>query len=297
MKYEHSLCNHLPAGCFSYSSYLPTHDGGFRREDTMIEYFKSLVDMVNSFYAVNRNNLSPLELYLATWIDHIKFADSMIVIKKRHTAKIAGFRRVMSGSIASKGMLPNDDVDHKQALNKRLELTTSLGFYQNGQDIVATDIHTTYTHMETETKSQQQYATAAKITFDARYSTQDTAYVSLSTSAAVGVDVGLDGSTTSDGTSTVPKVLAVELIMDVPTPCKPFYFYSNITTEVSTEPERVDPLLAATKLFCRESRCGELTWSCPGSVLDAVRDASLAFQNGVLMPNNLYVYHIVKDMP
>lgn len=36
------------------SSYLSSHEGGFRQEGTMVEYFKSVVDLVNSFYAVDR---------------------------------------------------------------------------------------------------------------------------------------------------------------------------------------------------------------------------------------------------
>ena len=36
------------------SSYLASHEGGFRQEGTMVEYFKSVVDLVNSFYAVDR---------------------------------------------------------------------------------------------------------------------------------------------------------------------------------------------------------------------------------------------------
>ena len=254
-----------------------------------------------------RTLLSPLDLYLATWIDHIRFADGMITIKKRRSPKVAPFRRVMSGTLISPVMI--EEASHDGSSNsprrsataglsarERVELTTGLGFYQNTMDLVPVDVSTLFVHNGVGSPPDTRDISTNTMS-ESAYTTRETAYVPFAgaVEGAAMEPVSLD-------------ILAVQVLMEQPTPCLPFYFYSNVTAQVrvvnsdlnhiysDAELDIVDPLLTATRQFCMDNRYIGTHWSCPGALVIAVKQAIDAFRQGDVVPNNYYYAHIAPNL-
>jgi hypothetical protein len=250
-------------------------------------------------------------LYLATWIDYIRFADSMIVVKKRRNAKTTPFRRVMSGVVVSPGMLPDGDEGtvgesppgsepaggHKRnaasglGAARRIQLMQELGFYQNMQDLSEPAFTRTYPY---RTGNAEDLAVHVVSAAAPRYSTPDTAYVPL------------PDTEWRSAESAPAVVLAVQIYMELPTPCLPFHFYSNVSSEVGVirgdlnhrysdeDMDVVDALLNATRHFCIENKYIGMHWSCPGALATSVKKAHDAFMAGIAVPNNVYTLHLVE---
>ena len=79
-------------------AYMPSYEGGLLLPTSAVEYFKSLVDLVNSNYAFSRNSLNDLQLYLTEWIESIRFEDGIVIIKKRMTRRMRYNNRVLVGN-------------------------------------------------------------------------------------------------------------------------------------------------------------------------------------------------------
>mmetsp|Transcript_8434 Transcript_8434/g.12568 ORF Transcript_8434/g.12568 Transcript_8434/m.12568 type:complete len:383 (-) Transcript_8434:110-1258(-) len=82
----------------STSYWTDVYGGGMRHPGTTIEYFKLLVDDINHLYAYDINSKSAHDAYMGRWIDHIKFEDGLIIIKKRHSPRVRRNARVFTGN-------------------------------------------------------------------------------------------------------------------------------------------------------------------------------------------------------
>ena len=232
-----------------------------------------------------RTLLSPLDLYLATWIDHIRFADGMIIIKKRRSPKVAPFRRVMSGTLIPP-VMTSASSDSPEAgtdeLEVRLNVTREFGFFQNMLDLVPLPLTPAYTVVQ-DGEFPQETEAAAPL-----HSTRATAYVPA---AAAGPTV-------------TGEVLGVQVTMEVPTPFAPFFFLSNssadtmaairgdVNSNIMAEfqgPGEVH-LLDAAKLFCMEGRYIGSQLKCPWVVVTAVKLATEAYWRGVREVDNFWYY-------
>lgn len=61
------------------TSYYPTYGGGYKKENTFIEYSKNFIDKINSHYYDN----SPNSLNFANSVDSISYYSNMVVIEKK----------------------------------------------------------------------------------------------------------------------------------------------------------------------------------------------------------------------
>jgi hypothetical protein len=96
-------------------SYLKSYGGAVGKSDSSIEYFKSLVDTVNHLNAFNIDEMDEKIQYYGKWIDHIKFEDGMIVIKKRSTPRIKRNRRINAGSLYPASLIERYTLCHDWA--------------------------------------------------------------------------------------------------------------------------------------------------------------------------------------
>ncbi len=83
-----------------HCSYYPSHQGGFKKPDSPIEWFKNFADAVNYDYItesdVTHENYMQLNLYNKT-IASTCFYDSVVVIEKLLIEKTEPYRRIYSG--------------------------------------------------------------------------------------------------------------------------------------------------------------------------------------------------------
>ncbi len=92
-----------------HTSYWKTYGGGYKHKNSSIEYFKSIVDLINAYH-VRRdddiqnegmdfyNKLSDSEKEIVRWVNYIVFYDSVVVIKKLETPRVAPYKRVVVGT-------------------------------------------------------------------------------------------------------------------------------------------------------------------------------------------------------
>jgi len=65
----------------THTSYWDICGGGYKKENTFIEYAKNLVDDLHAYHSKNRDELKPT--YYTKNVEFVHFYDSMVVIKKR----------------------------------------------------------------------------------------------------------------------------------------------------------------------------------------------------------------------
>jgi SAM-dependent methyltransferase len=92
----------LPGGKYivedMHASYWASHEGGYRLGTSAIEFFKNLVDALNSDHFQNVDGVEVHELrQLSRSLASITFYDSVVVIEKVVNEKIARYRRALSG--------------------------------------------------------------------------------------------------------------------------------------------------------------------------------------------------------
>lgn len=112
-----------------HASYWREYSGGYKEPHTQVEYFKSLVDLLNAYHIKSDNtlssqdrefynNLSNIEKEFLDWIHSITFYDSVAVIKKFKTPrpkgpyerKVVGTKRPIRYSPKSKLLLWYDKI-------------------------------------------------------------------------------------------------------------------------------------------------------------------------------------------
>ena len=59
-------------------SYVAKYEGGLFYANSTIEYFKKIIDIVNVNYAYARNSLNEMQLFLADWVESVKFEDGIV---------------------------------------------------------------------------------------------------------------------------------------------------------------------------------------------------------------------------
>lgn len=94
------------------TSYLPQYSGGLFNKNSMIEYFKRLIEMINYFNIPDANfklSLTKFEQYCVQRVRRISFIDGMIVIEKQRRRHRTPYLRVNSGEVAPINHLINDD--------------------------------------------------------------------------------------------------------------------------------------------------------------------------------------------
>ena len=71
------------------TSYCDAYQGGLKKTDTAIEYFKALIDILNYDYIPEsaKSQLDPKNAKYAASIESITFYDGVVVIKKFKTPK------------------------------------------------------------------------------------------------------------------------------------------------------------------------------------------------------------------
>lgn len=115
-----------------HTSYWKEYGGGYKAPHSQIEYFKSLIDLLNTYH-INANdssssqdnkfynNLSNIEKEFLEWIQSITFYDSVAVIKKFVTPRPNGpYSRVVIGV--------------KQPVIRSIDIAKKDGYYYNIDD-------------------------------------------------------------------------------------------------------------------------------------------------------------------
>ena len=96
-----------PGGWFivedAHTSYWTTgFGGGYQNPNSMIEYFKNIVEVINFYnFAIELNlTLSEFESYCVQYIKAVTFIDGMIFLEKFRKPHNQAFRRVIGGVLA-----------------------------------------------------------------------------------------------------------------------------------------------------------------------------------------------------
>lgn len=83
-----------------HTSYWESHEGGYLKENTSIEFLKKLVDLLNLYHIKDPNykeRLSAKEKYIFEWLESISFYDSVAVIKKLKEPRKESYKRFVVG--------------------------------------------------------------------------------------------------------------------------------------------------------------------------------------------------------
>lgn len=87
-----------------HTSYWPGYEGGYRKKDSAIEFFKDVIDLLNSYHfnyeyrgAKFLDNMSKDDSYVFEWTESISFYDSMVVIQKLEKARVEPYKIKTSG--------------------------------------------------------------------------------------------------------------------------------------------------------------------------------------------------------
>lgn len=83
-----------------HASYWDSHQGGYLKENTSIEFLKRVVDLLNFYHIKDKeflDKLSDKDRYIVEWLESITFYDSVAVLKKLNKPRTKPYKRFVVG--------------------------------------------------------------------------------------------------------------------------------------------------------------------------------------------------------